>query len=98
MPGPLAGLRVLEMANFISGPYAAMLLADLGAEVIKAELPGTGDPFRGWGEGRGEMRPQVAAYNRGKRSVTINLQTEGGCEVYRRLAATADVVVENFRP
>ncbi len=98
MAGPLTGTRVLEMANFISGPYAAMLLADLGAQVIKIEMPGTGDPFRGWGERPGFDKPQFAAYNRGKQAVTINLQTEGGREVYGRLARTVDVVIENFRP
>ncbi len=86
------------MANFISGPYAAMLLADLGAEVIKVELPGTGDPFRQWGEREGAVRPQFAAYNRGKKSVTIDVRTEGGRKLYMRLARTADVVIENFRP
>lgn len=98
LSGPLTGYKVLEMANFISGPYAAMLLADLGAEVIKIELPGTGDPFRSWGERQSEERPQFAAYNRGKKSVTINAQFESGREVYRRLAQKMDVVVENFRP
>lgn len=86
------------MANFISGPYAAMLLADLGAEVLKVELPGTGDPFRAWGEYLGALRPQFAAYNRGKKSLTLDVRTESGRDVYRRLAATADVVIENFRP
>src|SRR5436309_5597756 len=98
MAGALSGISVLEAASFISGPYAAMLLADLGAEVIKVELPGSGDPLRGWGESRGTMQPQVDAYNRGKKSVTINLQSEAGREVYGRLAAEADVVIENFRP
>ncbi len=98
MSGPLAGHRVVEMANFISGPYAAMLLADLGADVVKVELPGTGDPFRAWGEYLGEIRPQFAAYNRGKRSVTIDVRRAEGRDLYRRLARTADVVVENFRP
>ena len=85
--GPLAGIRVLEMANFISGPYASMLLGDLGADVIKVELPGSGDPFRKWGGHKGGARPQFLAYNRGKRSVTLNVQSPGGQEVYRRLAA-----------
>ena len=98
MAGPLPGIRVLEMANFISGPYAAMLLADLGADVVKVELPGTGDPFRGWGEREGAVRPQFAAYNRGKKSVTLDVRNELGRDVYRKLAATADVVIENFRP
>jgi crotonobetainyl-CoA:carnitine CoA-transferase CaiB-like acyl-CoA transferase len=96
--GPLARIKVLEMANFISGPYAGMLLADLGAQVVKVELPGTGDPFRGWGERQGSERPQFTAYNRGKQSVSINLQVASGRDVYRRLAATVDVVIENFRP
>ncbi len=98
MAGPLAGTRVLEMASFISGPYAGMLLADLGADVVKVEQPGTGDPFRGWGEREGKDTPQFAAYNRGKRSVTLDLQSAAGREAYQRLAGTSDVVIENFRP
>ncbi len=86
------------MANFISGPYAAMLLADLGAEVIKVEMPGAGDPFRSWGEREGPTRPQFAAYNRGKKGVTIDVRNDAGRDLYGRLARTADVVVENFRP
>lgn len=96
--GPLAGVRVLEMANFISGPYASMLLGDLGADVIKVELPGSGDPFRKGGGPKGGARPQFLAYNRGKRSITLNVQTPGGQDAYRRLAARVDVVIENFRP
>ncbi|MGW6455153.1 CaiB/BaiF CoA transferase family protein [Streptomyces sp. NPDC055078] len=98
MAGPLTGIRVLENANFISGPYAGMLLADQGAEVIKVEMPGSGDPFRRW-SGRGEeILPQFAAFNRGKRSVTINLKHEAGRDAYLLLAEQADVVLENFRP
>jgi len=96
--GPLAGVTVIEMASFISGPYAGMLLADLGADVVKVEPPGTGEPFRAWGERRGAVRPQFAAYNRGKTAVTLDVRTPAGREVYLRLAATADVVIENFRP
>src|SRR5438445_10682743 len=98
MAGPLDGVRVLEVASFISGPYAAMLLADLGAEVIKVEPPGTGDPFRGWGERQGGERPQFAAYNRGKKSVTLDLRNDLARRTYLALAKRADVVVENFRP
>lgn len=98
MPGPLQGIKVLEMANVISGPYAGMLLADLGCEVIKVELPGTGDIFRQWDASSGAMSPSFAAYNRGKRSVTLDVRTPGGREVYLRLAAWADVIIENFRP
>ncbi len=86
------------MASFISGPYAAMLLGDLGAEVVKVELPGTGDPFRQWSERVGPLRPQFAAYNRGKKSVTIDVRSADGRALYVRLARTADVVIENFRP
>lgn len=98
MSGPLDGIRVLEMANFISGPYAGMLLADLGAEVIKVEQPGSGDPFRGWGERDGAVRPQFSAYNRGKKGITLDLHTDGGRDLYRRVAVGADVLIENFRP
>src|SRR2546430_536571 len=98
MPGPLDDVRVLEVASFISGPYAAMLLADLGAEVIKVEPPGTGDPFRGWGERQGGERPQFAAYNRGKKSVTLDLRNDLARRTYLALVKRADVVVENFRP
>lgn len=98
MAGPLTGIRVFELASFISGPYAGMLLGDLGADVVKLELPGIGDPFRRWSEREGEMLQQVAAYNRGKRSVICDVGTEGGRAVLLRLAAGADVLVESFRP
>jgi formyl-CoA transferase len=96
--GPLEGTRVVELASFISGPYAAMLLGDLGAEVVKVELPGSGDPFRQWSEREGAIRPQFAAYNRGKKSVTLDVRTDAGRDLFRRLARIADVVIENFRP
>ena len=98
MAGPLTGIRVVEMAHVISGPYGGMLLGDLGAEVIKVEMPGTGDYFRQWDAKEGAIRPPFAGYNRGKKSVTINIRNESGREVYKKLVATADVVVENFRP
>jgi formyl-CoA transferase len=98
MSGPLSGIRVVELASFISGPYAAMLLADLGAEVYKVEPPEAGDPFRQWGGKPGRHRPNFSAYNRGKRSATINLRSDGGRQMYMRLAQSADVVIENFRP
>jgi formyl-CoA transferase len=94
----LEGIRVLELATVITGPYAGMLLADLGAEVIKVEPP-TGDGFRGWdGSGATSVRPAFAAYNRGKRSVAIDLKQEAGRRVLTGLVAEADAVVENFRP
>ncbi|GAA1795397.1 CaiB/BaiF CoA transferase family protein [Agromyces lapidis] len=94
--GPLAGIRVIELGQYISGPYAAKLLADLGADVVKVESPG-GDPMRRW-EGRGTMSPQFAAYNRGKRAVVLDLKSERGLAELLRLAGDADVLIENFRP
>jgi crotonobetainyl-CoA:carnitine CoA-transferase CaiB-like acyl-CoA transferase len=96
MSGPLAGIKVLELCNFIAGPYAAMLLADMGAEVIKVENPQGGDPFRGWDLG-GDV-PTFWSYNRGKKSVTLNLQAAEGKEIFLKLCREADVLVENYRP
>ena len=98
MSGPLAGIRVVEMATTISGPYAAMLLGDLGAEVIKVEAPAGGDPFRRWGGHQAGVRPQFSAYNRGKKSVCLDVKAPDGRAAFRRLVATADILVENFRP
>jgi crotonobetainyl-CoA:carnitine CoA-transferase CaiB-like acyl-CoA transferase len=100
MDKPLAGLKVLELARILAGPWAGQLLADLGAEVVKVERPGTGDDTRGWGppfvEGEGS-----AAYfhscNRGKRSVAIDLDSPEGRDRVRALAAEADVLIENFK-
>ena len=96
MKGVLEGIRILELGNFISGPYAAVLLADMGAEVIKVENPKGGDPFRGWDFGGDQ--PNFWAYNRGKKSVTLNLQTAEGKEIFYGLVKQADVVMDNYRP
>jgi len=96
MNGCLDGIRVLELGNFISGPYGAMLLSDMGAEVIKVENPQGGDPFRGWDFGGDQ--PNFWAYNRGKKSVTLNLQTAEGKEIFYGLVKNADVVMDNYRP
>src|SRR6478609_3691761 len=95
---PLADLRVLELGSFIAGPFAGQLLGDLGAEVIKVEPPGTGDPMRGWGrtvDGRSLWWPAIA---RNKRSVAVDLRTDRGRDVVRALTAHVDVVIENFKP
>ena len=96
---PLAGVRVLDLSRVLAGPYCSMLLADLGADVIKVERPGAGDPTRAWGP---PFRDGESAYylcvNRGKRSVTIDLGDPAGVEVAKRLALTADVVLESFLP
>ena len=98
-PRPLEGVRVVEMGSLLAGPFCGQLLADFGAEVIKVEPPGKGDPMRLWGRHRKEGRtlwwPIIA---RNKKSVTLNLREEQGQEMARRLIAGADVVVENFRP
>jgi len=97
--GPLAGLRVIELGVLIAGPFAGRMLADFGAEVIKVEAPGRGDPLREWGVHRHEERAlwwPVQARN--KKLVTLDLRKPEGQELVRRLAAKADVVVENFRP
>lgn len=94
-PGPLAGLRVIEMGQLIAGPFCGQLLGDLGAEVIKIEPPGRGDPMRAWGQGKPVWWPVIA---RNKKSLTLDLRSEGGQAVLRELAADADILIENFRP
>ncbi len=97
-PGPLAGIRVLELGSFIAGPFAGQLLGDLGAEVVKVEPPGTGDPMRTWGvlqDGRSLWWPAIA---RNKSSVAIDLRDDRGRALVRRLAERVDVVLENFKP
>lgn len=96
---PLEGIRVVDFTRILSGPYATMLLADLGAEVIKVERPGSGDDTRGWGPPfwRGTST-YFAAVNRGKRSVAVDIGDAEGRDLVRALIDSADVVVENFRP
>ncbi len=96
--GMLHGVTVLEMASVISGPFAGMLLADLGARVIKVEAPGQGDAFRVWAGGSDEISSAFAAYNRAKESVALDIKTEAGRAAYRSLAARVDVILDNFRP
>ncbi len=95
---PLAGIRVLELGNFIAAPFASRLFADFGAEVIKIEKPGTGDELRDWRKPRGETSMLFRTLGRNKKSVVLDLRTDDGREAARRLAATVDVVIENFRP
>ncbi|AIO66071.1 CaiB/BaiF CoA transferase family protein [Burkholderia oklahomensis] len=99
--GPLAGVKVLELGTLIAGPFAARLFAEFGAEVIKIEDPNGGDPLRKWRK----LYPEAGGTSlwwsvqaRNKKSVTINLKSDEGKEIVRRLAREADIVVENFRP
>ncbi|HWO43845.1 MAG TPA: CoA transferase [Candidatus Eisenbacteria bacterium] len=96
MSGALAGIRVLEAANYVTGPFASQLLADMGAEVIKIEEPGRGDPFRGWGERN--YAATFCSLNRNKRSLTLDLRFDEARDIVLKLARQADVFVENFRP
>jgi formyl-CoA transferase len=111
MAGPLAGVRVLDLARVLAGPYAAMLLGDLGAEVIKVERPGAGDDTRHWGppfvqatgdaadgDAAGAESTYYLSVNRGKRSAAIDLKDPGEREFVEALVRWADVLVENFRP
>lgn len=92
---PLTGVRVLDLGSYISGPCAAVLLAEMGADVVKVEPP-QGDPFRSWESGG--LNATFVAFNRGKRSVTLDLKDDGDRSALLELARTADVVIENFRP
>jgi len=93
---PLHGLRVLELASYVTGPYAAVLLADMGADVIKVEERTQGDPFRG--RGKGGYSATFRSVNRGKRSLAIDLRTADGRRIVGDLAGRADVLIENYRP
>lgn len=92
--GALAGIRVIDVSRALAGPYSTMLMGDLGADIIKLEMPGTGDESRYWG-------PPFATYmssNRNKRSIEVDLHTAEGRQIFFDLVRTADIVVENFRP
>ena len=104
MPKPLAGLRVLELARILAGPWAGQLLADLGADVIKVERKGTGDDTRGWGppfvegvDGNHIGSAYFHAANRGKRSIEMDFESDEGRRIVRKLAARSDVLIENFK-
>ncbi len=94
--GALKGLRVVEMGQLIAGPFCGQLLGDMGAEVIKVEPPGAGDPMRVWGNGSDKVNWEVVARN--KKSVSANLRVQEGQALVRKLIATADILVENFKP
>jgi formyl-CoA transferase len=96
--GPLAGLRVLELGTLIAGPFCTRILAEFGAEVIKIEAPDGGDPLRSWRKLHNGTSLWWFVQSRNKKSVTVNLKVEAGQEIVRRLARTADILVENFRP
>jgi len=96
MNGALEGIKVVEAASYVTGPFAAQLLADMGAEVVKIEEPKRGDPFRGWGERN--YAATFCSLNRNKKSVTLDLRADEGREIALKLASNADVLIQNFRP
>ena len=96
--GPLHGIKVLDLSVMISGPLAAMMLGDQGADVIKIESPGIGDFMRYIGSAKGGMTGIFVNNNRGKRSLVVDLKSPQGVDVLKKLAETADVVIQNFRP
>jgi crotonobetainyl-CoA:carnitine CoA-transferase CaiB-like acyl-CoA transferase len=98
MAGPLDGIRVVDLSAIVSGPLAAMLLADQGADVIKVEPPGIGDLVRHLGTSKAGLAGLFLNCNRGKRSVTIDMKQQAGIDAFLALADTADVIVQNFRP
>jgi len=93
--GPLADLRVVEMGSLIAGPFCGQLMGDMGAQVIKLEAPGEGDPMRQWGRGAPVWWEVIA---RNKQSASVNLRSAEGQDLARRLIQTADILIENFRP
>jgi formyl-CoA transferase len=99
MPGPLDGVRVLDLTRALAGPYCSLMLGDMGAEVVKVEMPGSGDETRGWGppfvEGESSYFMSI---NRNKKSLTLDLKQPEGREILHKLSERSDVLVENFRP
>jgi crotonobetainyl-CoA:carnitine CoA-transferase CaiB-like acyl-CoA transferase len=96
MSGALTGIKVIEIASYVTGPFASQLLADMGADVVKIEEPKRGDPFRGWGDKN--YSATFCSLNRNKRSLTLDLRHEEACDVVQKLAAESDVLIQNFRP
>ena len=98
MPGPLDGYRVIDLTTMVSGPFATMMLGDQGADVIKVEAPGQGDHVRTGGDRAGGLAANFVNNNRNKRSIAVNLKHPRGRDAVLRLAAGADVFIQNFRP
>src|SRR5947209_5497232 len=99
MSEPLSGIRILDLSRLLPGAYASQMMADMGADVIKVEEPGSGDYGRYMQpHGPGGMSLYFLAINRNKRSITLNLKSEKGREIFLRMVGKADVVLESFRP
>ncbi len=98
MPAPLEGIKIVDFTRYQNGPHATAMLADMGADVLKVEMPGNGDPGRQLGVGPDGFCSYFEGLNRGKRSMTLDLRAEGALELVHKLVAEADVLTENFRP
>ncbi|HOH13524.1 MAG TPA: CoA transferase, partial [Thermotogota bacterium] len=98
MSGPLTGIRVVDLTRVLAGPFCAMVLADLGAEVIKIERPITGDDSRAYPPFQNQTSAYFVSVNRGKKSVTMNLKDPDAKEVLLRLVEKSDIFIENFKP
>ncbi len=98
MPKPLEHVKVLDLTRVLAGPFCTMLLSDLGAEILKVEMPGKGDDARHFGPFKGEKSLYFLSLNRGKQSISLNLKTGKGREILRELVKQVDVLVENYRP
>ena len=98
MPGPLDGIRIIDFTTMIAGPYATMILADQGADVIKIEAPVRSDHVRKAGYAQRQFSAAFVNNNRNKRSLTVDVKTDAGRSVIRKMAETCDVFVQNFRP
>src|SRR5579863_66966 len=94
--GPLEGLKVIEMGQLIAGPFCGQLLGDMGADVVKIEAPGAGDPMRAWGRPGYPLHWEIVGRN--KRCISCDLRQVAGQDLARRLIAGADILIENFRP
>ena len=95
---PLENIKVLDLTRVLAGPYCTMVLADLGAEVVKVEMPGKGDDSRAFGPYVGDESAYFMSINRNKKSITLNLKTEEGKKLLKELVKQFDVLVENYRP
>ena len=98
MSGPLSGIKVLDLTRVLAGPYATMILSDLGADVIKIEQPEIGDESRNFGPFKNGFSLYFMSVNRGKRSITLDLKTDRGKDIFKQLVKQSDILVENFRP
>src|SRR5215208_7922715 len=97
-PGPLSGITIVDLSRILAGPYCTLLMAELGARVIKVEAPKTGDDARQYGPFKNGKSTYFASVNRGKESIVLDLKADADRKIFEKLLEKADVIVENFRP